>query len=283
MPNSILDEILSHSLDLHHHDRFLSEESESLSPDHLIDLLRHAPLLEALVEQPLDRRDIESRLDVSRATSHRFTRWLLDHGYGVRRDGRFSLTGEGMVVTEEILRFERNVRSAHRLAPLLERICPDHQEFVVEPFADAVVTVATPTDPYRPVARFLSLLGDSETFRGFNTTHMVPVSVDSPERLFDGVDTEIIYLPAAAERLLETEWGREALGRGRFTLRTREALPYGLAVFDGRVGIGGYDEETGQMRVFVDTDDAIAREWATRVYETYREHSEPLVVADESE
>lgn len=41
-----------------------------------LDIVRHGPLLEALLERPLDRREIEECLGVSRATSHRFTQRL---------------------------------------------------------------------------------------------------------------------------------------------------------------------------------------------------------------
>ncbi|ADQ66983.1 hypothetical protein C499_04466 [Halogeometricum borinquense DSM 11551] len=70
--------------------------------------------------------------------------------------------------------------------------------------------------------------------------------------------------------------------RGHLQLRTREALPYGLAIFDERVGVGGYDDETGTLRVFVDTDTDGARRWAEGVYEMYRQASEPVSVAGES-
>ena len=59
-------------------------------------------------------------------------------------------------------------------------------------------------------------------------------------------------------------------------LHSRETLPYGLAIFDERVGIDGYDEDTGVLKVFVDTDAAIAREWAEGVYELFVADSEPL-------
>jgi hypothetical protein len=96
--------------------------------------------------------------------------------------------------------------------------------------------------------------------------------------VFEEVDTEIVYLPHIVEKLFETypERAREAVDRGHLTLRTRDDLPYGLAIFDDRVGIGGYDERTGLMEVFVDTDSPIAREWAERVYASVRADSEPL-------
>jgi len=243
------------------------------------DIVRHGPVLEALREAPLDRPEIEARLDVSRATSHRLTQWLDQRGYVEKVDGRFRLTGRGEAVADEVLRFEANVRTVERLAPLLDRICDDHQEFVVEPFVDATVTVAGPDDPHRPVERVLTLLRESETFRGFNTTPMVPpVLGEFHRRLFADVDAELVYLPSTAETLFETypERARAAVERGHLTVRTRDAFPYGLALFDDRVGIGGYDEETGALQVFVDTASPIAREWAERVYESIKAGSDPL-------
>ncbi|SEO73251.1 Predicted transcriptional regulator, contains HTH domain [Halogranum amylolyticum] len=274
----LLDELIQHALDLQTYGDTPSERTARLDTDELVDVVRHRSVLELLFDGPRDRRDIEAALGVSRATSHRFTRWLEDNDLAERVDGRFVLTGKGQVVAESTLRFERNLVTAGRLAPLLDAICEDHQEFVVEPFADATVTVPTPSDPYAPVTRFLSLLRDSETFRGFNTTHMVPPSTATPDPVFEGRDVELIYLPDVVERLRTDDPERfdAALEAGSLTLHTRSALPYGLAVFDDRVGIGGYDEETGAMRVFVDTDATIAREWAERVYDSYRRHSTPL-------
>jgi hypothetical protein len=53
-------------------------------------------------------------------------------------------------------------------------------------------------------------------------------------------------------------------------------FPYGLAIFDDRVGIGGYDEETGLLQVFADTESPIAREWAERVFASVRADSKPI-------
>jgi|GEM_PF-128072 len=257
----------------------LADVDHRVDRDELGDVVRHGPVLEALLDGPLDRGEIEDRLDVSRATSHRFVRWLEGQGYAEKVDGRYRLTGRGEAVAEEVLRFEANVRTADRLAPLLDAVCRDHREFVVEPFVDATVTVADPTDPYGPVERFLSLVRESETFRGFNTTHMAPLVLgEFHDQVFSGTDSEIVYLPDVAATLFEThpERAREAVERGHLTLRTRDGLPYGLALFDDRVGIGGYDESTGQMQVFVDTGSPIAREWAERVYRSVRADSRPL-------
>ena len=257
----------------------LDAAGDRVETDLLGDIVRHGPILEVMLEGPLDRREIEEQLNVSRATSHRYAQWLDEQGFVEKINGRFQLTWRGEVVAEEVLRFEANVRTAHRLTPLLDVICEDHREFVVEPFVDATITVAEPEEPYQPVERFISLVSESKTFRGFNTTHMAPLVLgEFHQRVFDETDTEIIYLPHIMEKLFETypERAREAIDRGHLALRTRDELPYGLALFDERVGIGGYDETTGLMQVFVDTDSPIAREWAERVYESVRADSDSV-------
>ncbi|WP_396612159.1 helix-turn-helix transcriptional regulator [Haloferax sp. S1W] len=275
----LLEAILENARNRRYLGQRLARVDERVDTDMLGDIVRHGPVLEALLDSPHDRREIESRLDVSKATSHRFTQWLDQRGFVEKVDGRFQLTGLGQIIAEEVLRFEANVGTAQRLEPLLEAVCEDHQEFVVEPFVDATVTVAEPDEPYRPVERFISLVRSSETLRGFNTTHMAPLVLGGfHQQVFEATETEIIYLPHIADKLFEAypEQARSAVESGHLTLRTRDDLPYGLALFDERVGIGGYDETTGLMRVFVDTDSPVAREWAERVYESVRADSELL-------
>ncbi|WP_254521957.1 helix-turn-helix transcriptional regulator [Natrinema caseinilyticum] len=275
----VLEAILENARNHQYLGQRLDATDDRVDTDLLGDIVRHGPVLEALRTEPLDRREIEARLNVSRATSHRFTQWLDEQGFVEKDEGRFQLTGRGEAVADEVLRFEANVHTVHRLAPLLDVICEDHQEFVIEPFVDAKITPAEPDNPYQPIERFMSLLDESETFRGFNTTHMAPLVLgEFHQQIFEKTDTEIVYLPTIIEKLLETypERAREAIDRGHLSLRTRDELPYGLAIFDERVGMGGYDETTGLMQVFVDTDAPIAYEWANRVYASIRADSEPL-------
>jgi hypothetical protein len=275
--SAVLDELLASAAARRELPARLAERGR-LGTDSLVDVVRHAPVLEALLGSPLDRRDLEAALDVSRATSHRFTRWLTENGLAERRAGVYHLTGKGEVYAETLLGLESNLGAADRLAPLLECICENHREFVVRPFADAVVTEATPEDPYRPVARFLSLLRESDSFRGFNTTHVVPPGTPGFADLLSDGDAEFVTVPGVVNGLLER---RERAGDdegtpGHLELRTRETLPYGLALFDDRVGVSGYDEETGALKVFVDTDAVVARRWAERVYAAYRADSDPV-------
>ncbi|WP_254523866.1 helix-turn-helix transcriptional regulator [Natrinema caseinilyticum] len=278
MTHSLLDELIRYDRDVQRDQQRRTREPFP-DTDAMVDIVRHGDVLRALLVQPLDRREIEETLEVSRATSHRFVRWLEEHGYGERVDDRYRLTGLGTVVADGLCKFEAYLRTARRLDPLFEYICEDHEELVIEPFADATVTVATPADPYAPIARFLSLLRESDSFSGFNTTHMIPPGTEeSGDRLLEDRTVELVYVPRTVEALRDESDAdlSRAIDEGDVTVRTREALPYGLAVFDERVGIGGYDDETGTMRVFVDTDAAIAREWALWVFESIRADSRPL-------
>ncbi|WP_224450199.1 helix-turn-helix transcriptional regulator [Haloprofundus salilacus] len=272
----ILEAVLQNARNQKYLGKRMDAAGSRIDTDLLGDIVRHGPVLEALREEPLDRRDIEERLDVSRATSHRLTKWLDEQGFVEKVDSRFQLTGRGEAVTDEVLRFEANVSSVHRMGPLLDVICPHHAEFAIEPMVEATVTVAEPAVPYRPVERFISLVSESETFWGFNTTHMAPLSIgEFYQQIFDATESEVIYPLSIVEKLLDTYPARanEAIDSGQFTLRTREKLPYGLAIFDERVGIGGYDDETGLLQAFVDTDSPLAREWAERVYASIKADS----------
>ncbi|MFP4628288.1 MAG: transcriptional regulator, partial [Halobacteriales archaeon] len=136
----LLESLLENERNRRHLGARLDAAGDRVDTDTLGDIVRHGPVLEALLEEPLDRREIETRLDVSRATSHRYTQWLDEQEFIEKVDGRFRLTWRGAVIAEEILRFEANVRTAHRLTPLLDAVCEDHRDFVIEPFVDATVT-----------------------------------------------------------------------------------------------------------------------------------------------
>ncbi|WP_254536017.1 helix-turn-helix transcriptional regulator [Halomarina litorea] len=253
--------------------------------DTLIQLVRRSPLLSALREGPLDRRDIEARLDVSKPTVHRATKALTERGF-VERDGSvFRLTRSGRVVAEAAEDFRRTATAADRLAPLLHAIDDADPTFdvAVEPFADARVTCSEPGHPYRPLNRFMTLVRETDRLRGFDTTTVAPGNVATiHERIVDGMVTEILYPPGVVEDVLgnDPERAREAVESGNLTLGLHESLPCGLALFDDRVGLGGYDAGTGTLSVFVDTDDPEAYAWGERTFERYRAAATPLTATE---
>ena len=246
------------------------------TPDLLIDLIRHSPMLEALQGESLDRRELEQQLDISRATSHRHTKALTEKGLLRRSDGEFALTEPGEVVADTVTTFGTNARTALCLAPVLGAVHDTAPGFDVEAFADATVTSAEHGDAYGPMTRFVSLLGETETLRGFDTFSIAPTYMEEfQQRILDGMETEVIDPPAVTENVMDNYPERcvQVCVSEYFVLWLHDDLPYGLVIFDDRVGIGVRDPDTRTLRAFVDTDSAAAREWAEAVYESYKQEA----------
>lgn len=249
----------------------------------LTELVRRARVFVALRESSLDRRELQDRLECSKPTVHRIVTSLGEKGILERVDGEFALTPLGATLAAPLRRFEGEIGAAMALEPVLDALRQGPVDFDIGIVADATVTRAEPGTPYEPVNRFISLVEKSDTLRGFDTTTLAPIHIERiHRRIVGGMETEIIYHPAAIEGILTANPDRstEAIESGNLSLWTHEGLPCGLVVFDDRVGIGGYDEKTGALSVFVDTDAPDAREWALSLFEHYREEAEPLVRAD---
>lgn len=251
-----------------------------MDTERLLDLIRRAPVLEALREAgSMDRRELEQRLDVSKSTVHRFTRSLRENGLIERAGGEFVLTPLGEVSAEEVAAFETAVETAHGLAPVLDAASTHDIDFDVRAFADATVTTAAPGNPYRPVSRFMTLVGETDRLCGLDPTAINPLHVDALyERIIGGMATDVVFPSAVIEELLTTHPGRaeRALESGNLTLSVHDDLPFGVTICDERVGVGIYDDDTGLLRTYADTAGPTAREWAEAVYATYRDEATPL-------
>lgn len=248
-------------------------------PDGYLELLRRAPMLTALDDGPLDRQALEERLDVSRATSHRFTRWLGDRGLIKRVDGQFRLTEPGRAVTEAVGGFKTAVTTATLLGPALEAVNdadPSIPPVPLQAFADATVTSPEGGDPHGPMTRYVSLVHETETLRGFDTWTIAPTYMaEIQDRILAGMETELIDPLDVVEDVMDNYPERcvQVCVSGYLTIRLHDALPFGLALFDDRIGLAIYDSDTEVLSAFVDTDDPEAREWAEAVYESYEAES----------
>lgn len=246
------------------------------TPDLLIGLIRHSPILEALREESLDRREVEQCLDMSRATSHRHTKSLAEKDLIERPDGEFTLTDLGEIVTDAVSTFETNTRMVLCLAPVLEAVHDTTPDFDIGIFADATVTSAEHGDAYGPMTRFVSLFQETETLRGFDTLSIAPTYMEEfHQRILNGMETEVIDPPEVAADIMDNypEKCVEVCVSEYFTHWLCDDLPYGLVIFDERAGIGVRDADTRTVWAFVDTDAPAAREWAETVYESYRQEA----------
>ncbi|RJT02675.1 winged helix-turn-helix domain-containing protein [Halococcus sp. IIIV-5B] len=251
-----------------------------METERLIDLVRRAPVLDALRSTGgMDRRELERHLGVSKSTVHRFTRALRDEDLVERSAGEFVLTPLGEVSAETLAEFETTIETAWAVAPVLEAAAAHDVQFDVAAFANATVTTAEPGNPYRPVSRFMSLVNETETLRGLDPASINPLHLDEIyERIVDGMRTDAVFPPEVVEELLRTnpERAEHAFASGNLALRVHDDLPFGLTLCDDRVGVGVYGDETGLLRTYVDTDAPAAREWAEAVYTSYREEAAEL-------
>ena len=242
--------------------------------DVILVAVRRVDALDALSDGPLRRAELEEAIGVSRTTAHRIVRALAEHGLARRTDGRHELTSFGEVVAVEVSRVRGSVGAARSLGPFIDALAGTPFEIDVSRFTGATVTTAGPGDPYAPVSRFMELLVETDVLRGFDTTSIAPIYVDEIRaEILGGMRTSIVYLPEVAERIASAYPGklRASLESGRLELFTSEELPFGLALFDGRIGLGAYDGETGMLSCFVDTDDPDAILWGETLYEHYRD------------
>lgn len=245
-----------------------------MDTDRFIELVRRAPVLEALREEgAMDRRELEQHLDVSKSTVHRFTRSLRENGLIERSGGAFVLTPVGEVSAEEVAAFKASIETTWELAPVLRVARAHGVDIDVAVFTDTTVTTAEPGNPYRPVNRFMSLVTETDTLHGLDPASINPLHIDDIyERIINGMETDVVFPSSVIENLLTSnpERAEQAFESGNLTLRVHDDLPFGLTLCDDRIGVGIYDDDTGLLRTYADTAAPAAHEWAETVYTKYR-------------
>ena len=248
------------------------DEDARLPRDLLIEVVRRAPMIAALREEPLDRRDLEQRLEISKSTAHRNTSSLAERGLVERTDGKYELTEFGEAVAEIVATFEADMRTTVRLAPLFDAVAEIQPRCPFNAFSNATVTTADRGDPFGPLARFVSLVKESDTLQMVDSYAVAPTYIDDIHgRVLDGLETKVIERPDVAEDIMENYPRKcvELCASEILTMRLQDELPFGLAIFDYRIGVGVRDRATDAPRAFVDTDDPEARAWAETIFDSY--------------
>ena len=239
-------------------------------------------VLERLREEPLTRNELAEGTSFSRVTLGRILDDLEARNW-IARDARsYAATPLGEWVTEEFtclvarMESERDLREAVRWLPT-ERI-----DFDPGAFADATVTVPEPGHSHRPVNRFAELIESTSTARGFGVSTLAATNAETLfRRSRAGMDAEIVYPPAVASAILDTDpdAAEAAVVSGGLTVLVHEDPPCGLYVFDDRVILGGYDG-SGVLRTVVDSGTPEAVAWGESVYRSVRRNARPFDPAE---
>lgn len=240
--------------------------------DILIEAVKRAPMLAALREEPLDRHELETRLDISKSTAHRNTKSLAEQGLLEKSNGDFVLTEFGQAVADVVAAYEKEMDTTIRLAPVFESVSGTEPPCPIEAFANATVTSADRGDPFAPLARFVSLVRESDSLRMFDSYAIAPTYIDEIHgRVLDGMRTIVVERPDVAEDIMENYPAKcvQLCASEFLEMRLHEGLPFGLVILDDCIGIGVRDSDTGIPRAFVDTESNEAREWAETIFESY--------------
>jgi len=246
--------------------------NESLDREFLVEVVKRAPMLATLREEAMSPRDLQERLDVSKSTVHRNATSLSDRGLLDKADGEHTLTEFGRAIADVVSTFEADMGMIVRLAPMLGAVSGTEPLCPIDAFADANVTSTKQGDPFGPLARFISLVGETDSFRMADSHAIAPAYIDEiQERVLDGLEAEVIERPEVAQDIMENHPRRcvRLCGSEHFTLKIHHDLPFGLVILDDRIGVGIRDSRTGTPRAFVDTDAKDARGWAKTIFDSY--------------
>lgn len=235
-------------------------------------------VLEALQAGPRERNDLQETVDVSRSTINRILDGLTERGWLARDGHQYRITPSGRNVTAQFTTLLETIESDWQLHEVVHWLPTENPGFDTKLFADATITKADPSAPYRPIERLMELGADAGAARTRSFgTRPLPGYFDQWE-LHEGSTAEIIFSPLVIEAIRRSppDGTAELLTAGRLSFRVHDDLPCGLTLYDDRVAFCGYDQTTGMLHAVVDTDSSDAFEWAEAIYESYHSESEPI-------
>ncbi|GAA5052273.1 helix-turn-helix transcriptional regulator [Haladaptatus pallidirubidus] len=247
--------------------------------EYLVRSQHRIEVINALADDPHSRSDLWAVTGASSSTIGRMLREFETQGWIVRDGHKHRATSAGQFIAEEVTTLLTRMETERKLRDVAQWLPTKSLGITIEAFAEAVVTVVDSEDPYKPVHRYDELIEDAEQMRAFGTATLKSANAGSLfQNVRAGMETEIIYPPPIVEAVLEwsPEAAKKGLASGNLTILLHDTLPCGLTIFDDRIALTGYDPDTGMLRAIVDTDASKVREWATPLYESYRNEARSL-------
>lgn len=236
-------------------------------------------VLSVLAEGPRSRNALREETGASDPTIGRILGDFEERGWVVRTGHEYDLTDPGAFVAEHFAALLDRMATERRLRDVWELLPGQLPGFSIELVADAVVTTVEPGDPYAPANRCASFYPKTDRVRGFDAALTAPHNFESLASLVaEGLTAEFVLPPAVAANLHASYPEAERLMTASDNVTTwwNDDLPLcRVIVFDDRVGVGGYDPESGVLSVYVDSDGAALREWAVSTFEAFRREARP--------
>lgn len=251
-----------------------------MDTDEFVALARRWRVLDALREGPLDRRELQERLEVSRPTIHRQLRTLQEANLVAKPNGDFVLTPTGELTAAEFARTFAVLDTTAALSRVLDWLPVREFDFEFARLCDAEVTLPQPTDPFAPIRRMLEVIHDADRIRMLTYTFL-PEGDPASRQCFVGEDQafEGVFDPTLVESLLADTASaahlHEFLAGGTCIAVTADPVPFVLTIADETVLIGAVDDG-GSPQGLVVTDDEVVRAWAETTFEEYLDRAQQL-------
>lgn len=238
-------------------------------------------LLRRLADGPASPGDLAASGERSRRSVQRDLAAFAERGWVETTGGTYRLTAVGDLVAARHAAYVDSLDRIERFAPFYRGLDREHAPPPAW-LAGATLTTATEADPQAPVHEYVRRV---EGLGAERIRMLSPVL----SRLFHeahaalaarGVHTDLVMPAPVVERARErnpTEFAA-VVGSGAVSLRrSPESFRLGLTLADDRLLAGAYDEDR-RLRALVESGDGDLYDWATELFERYREGAEPVGV-----
>lgn len=229
-------------------------------------------------EEPIDRTDLEARLESSHRTVVRVVNSLEEHGYLQETDRGLRLTPLGAHVVEGFETFRRRTETAVEFEPLLRHAPPVFRELPLGSLEGAELLVASDADPFSILDRVLSLRADATRIREV-APGVQKASIDqlaTRVRNDDDLDAEVVISRRASDAATSSADYREGHAT---TVESDtvdiyvhpEPIPFFAGTMDETAAVGV--SKDGQPHALAVSDDSGLRAAVESVVERYRDEA----------
>jgi predicted transcriptional regulator len=254
--------------------------NSSITPSLLEIVARREYVIEHLLQNHADKRELETALDVSRTTVNRAVNSLSDAECITYHDGKWSITLLGQVAYEEYKQLVARYEGLTTAQSLLHHLSPG-TPLDGRLLTDMNILLAEPPAPHAPITQLEDLLQHSNQIKGLSSVvlpryvplfhhHIVERETDTELVL----DVELIqYLcksyPDEMYAVFESDTG--------MVWQHDQKPPFGLVLIDEEVVWFAVYDEDGGLKGAIINDSEAAIIWATEIFHSYRQQAEPAL------
>lgn len=244
-------------------------------------VLNRFPFMEALWEEPKEKRTLVSELDCSRSTVDRGIRDLESLDLVAYVDGCYQLTPLGEAVATGVADLTATVDLRLQYEPFLQWMPEGEFDLELERLRDADLLLPERGDPYAMVNRHVATVGQADTMRAvLPLTGLHAYQTGHEQVVENGAQAELVVTPEVAHTMqVNPDYAgltEDLAATGRFQIYEYDGdIPYFVGVFDDTVQIGV--DEAGEPRAIVETENSEVRRWAEATFEEYKQQAAPVL------